>query len=159
MLRLVTEFSEHKRKIEDDLSDMTTIIIEHIIKLILMGDNTAFGHWKKEIANFLHKVAKLKGANKFPSYRQLMSWTYDKNEDILTDYAYMKTEVNNIANYYDLSIDYKTNNYVVKNISNFCFDYFDWLAKELSNRGNVDYVEIYNELDVLLNKYYDDVEL
>ena len=31
MIRLVTEFSEHKRKIEDDLSDMTTLIIEHII--------------------------------------------------------------------------------------------------------------------------------
>ena len=154
MIRLVTEFSEHKRKIEDDLSDITTLIIEHIIKLILMGDNTAFGHWKKEIANFLSDIDKIKGSNKFPSKKQLMNWTYYKQKDLLSDNIRMKGKINNIVKYYDIVSDISTIQYISKIINEFCFLYFDWLTDILSKQGYVNFTDIYNKLDNLMSKYF-----
>lgn len=154
MIRLVTEFSEHKRDIERQLTANTKNIIEHIIKLMLMTNNDSYNHRKKEIANFLSDIDKIKGSNKFPSKKQLMNWTYYKQKDLLSDNIRMKGKINNIVKYYDIVSDISTIQYIAKTINEFCFLYFDWLTDILSKQGYVNFTDIYNKLDNLMSKYF-----
>ena len=154
MIRLVTEFSEHKRDIERQLTTNTKNIIEHIIKLMLMTNNDSYNHWKKEIANFLSDIDKIKGSNKFPSKKQLMNWTYYKQKDLLSDNIRMKGKINNIVKYYDIVSDISTIQYISNIINEFCFLYFDWLTDILSKQGYVNFTDIYNKLDNLMSKYF-----
>lgn len=151
MIRIVTEFSERKQKIEDELTSATKQIIKHICKIVLMPDNVSVNHWKGEIASFLYEIDKLKGKNKYPSYKQIMDWTYNKQKDMLTDIHKMKLILIDIAEEYRLKqfdVD-KT----IKSINEFSINYFSWIAKQLSNNGYVLRNSIYTELNELINKF------
>ena len=155
-MKIVTEFSERKQKIEDDLTYSTKQIIIHICKIVLMSEVDSVNHWKREIANFLNEVDKLKGSNKFPTEKQIMNWTYYKQEDMLTDINKMKRKLLDIVD--DYNIDYNIQyDIAIDIINDFCKDYFSWISKELSEYGYVNRQMIYKELDNLIKKYIDDI--
>lgn len=72
-------FAETQKEVERRLSAHTDEIIEHIIKLVLMPDNSARNHWEGEIAGQLKSIDRLKNSKKFPSAKQIYKWTYGKN--------------------------------------------------------------------------------
>lgn len=155
-MKIVTEFSERKQKIEDDLTYATKQIIIHICKIVLMSEVDSINHWKREIANFLNEVDRLKGSNKFPTEKQIMDWTYNKQEDMLTDINKMKRRLLDIVD--DYNIDYNIQfNIAIDIINDFCKDYFSWISKELSKYGYVNRRLIYKELDNLIKKYIGDI--
>ena len=152
MIRIVTEFSERKQKIEDELTYATKQIINHICKIVLMPDVDSVNYWKQEIANFLNEVDKLKGNNKYPSEKQIMNWTYNKQEDMLTDTVKMKRKLIDIIDEYE--IDYLIEFSAATSIINdFCKDYFSWISKELSKYGYINRRMIYEQLNFLIKKY------
>lgn len=71
-------FAEAQKEVERRLSAHTDEIIEHIIKLVLMPDNSARNHWEGEIAGQLKSIDRLKNSKKFPSAKQIYKWTYGK---------------------------------------------------------------------------------
>ena len=155
-MKIFTEFSERKQKIEYDLTYATKQIIIHICKIVLMSEVDSINHWKREIANFLNEVDKLKGINKFPTEKQIMNWTYYKQEDMLTDINKMKRRLLDIVDDYD--IDYNIQyDIAIDIINDFCKDYFSWISKELSTYGYVNRRMIYKELDNLIKKYVGDI--
>jgi hypothetical protein len=155
MIRIVTEFSERKQKIEDQLTYATKQIIDHICKIVLMPESNAINHWKQEIANFLFEVDKIKGNNKYPSEKQIMNWTYNKQEDMLTDATKMKRKLIDVID--DYEIDYAIEFTVAISIINdFCKDYFSWISKELAKYGYVNRRMVYEQLNFLIKKYLED---
>lgn len=152
MIRIITEFSERKQKIEDELTYATKQIINHICKIVLMPDADIVNHWKQEIANFLNEIDKLKGNNKYPSEKQILNWTYGKQEDVLTDTVKMNRKLMDIVDEYNIKYDIEYNAAIAL-INNFCKEYFSWISTELSTYGYVNRKLIYDKLDMLITKY------
>lgn len=152
VIRIVTGFSERKQKMEDELTYATKQIINHICKIVLMPDADIVNHWKQEIANFLNEVDKLKGNNKYPSEKQIMKWTYNKQEDMLTDTVKMNRKLMDIVDEYGIKYNIEYNASIAL-INNFCKEYFSWISTELSTYGYVNRKLIYDKLDMLIIKY------
>ena len=148
MRLFVTEFVDSKREIERILNDVTTPVMEHLFKLYCMPESSSRNHWISEIANFLYKVKRLAGKNKFPSRGQIMDWTYYKWEDLLTDPVYMERELETIEFKYNVEIN-KSVDEICETFYTLCYDYFLWLSTELSNTGLVSHKAIYNKLNEL----------
>lgn len=145
----VTEFADSKQELERDLKVKTDAIIEHLFKLYLMPNNVSRNRWKREIANFLYKISKLAGKNKFPTYKQLYSWTYLKFQDVITDTRYMKNMINDFLDEYkdDIKEIRKTYPQICDEFDNICSCYFKWLCENLSEVGLVSRSDIFNKLD------------
>lgn len=145
----IRSFAEVQREIERKLSSHTDEIIEHMIKLIVMPDNSARNHWKGEIAGQLSKIDKLKNGKKFPTARQIYAWTYGKKQDLVTDRGWMQVTIRDIEDQYDVYVDMTADEFC--NIADeICAEYFSWLADELSIVGKVASRDIYNKLDELI---------
>lgn len=142
-------FAEIQREIERNLTSHTDEIIEHLLKCYLMPDHSAISHWKREIANQIYKVDKLKNNKKFPTAKQIYNWTYGKKQDLVTDIRWFSGLVKNICDEYLIEIDTDPSDFM-NEFDNICYEYFTWLAKELSIRGLIPYSEIYQFLNGLL---------
>lgn len=145
----VTEFADSKREIERKLSDNTDKVIEHLLKLYLMPKHTAKNHWIGEIANFLNKVNRFTGKNKFPDAKQIYAWTYFKWKDLVTDTSYMNIWVDNICDEYNIEIN-KSIEDICSEFDYVCEQYFRWLASKLSVGGVVERQSIFKKLNELL---------
>ena len=145
----VTEFADSKREIERKLSDSTDEVIEHLLKLYLMPTNSARNHWISEIANFLNKVNRFAGKNKFPSPEQIYNWTYFKWKDLVTDNSYMNIWVDNICDEYNTNVDKPIEN-ICNEFDNICEQYFCWLASKLSVGGVVERQSIFKKLNSII---------
>lgn len=145
----VTEFADSKKEIERKLSDSTDKIIEHLLKLYLMPINSARNHWISEIANFLNKVNRFAGKNKFPNAKQIYAWTYFKWKDLITDSSYLDILVKNICDEYNI-----TANESIEDLSTqfdlICEKYFRWLSIQLSTYGIVERQMIFKKLNELI---------
>jgi len=148
MILYIREFAESKKEIERELSAVTTPIIRHLFKLYCLPNHRSRNHWIAEIANFLSSVKRLSGKNKFPNRNQIMDWTYYKWEDLLTDTEFMKREIDTIEFKYGVIID-KSIDDVCETFNALCYDYFLWVANELSQYGNIGHGSIYNKLNEL----------
>ena len=148
----IRAMSETKKEVERELKPRAVEVIEHIMKLVLMPNHSSVNHWKKEIAMQLHEIDKLKGTNKWPTASQILSWTYGKRVDLLTDVEWMSYTMQDICESYDIETDLSAEEFshIVNNI---CKEYFAFVANRLSTVGRVLASSVYEELDKLLNRY------
>lgn len=145
-------FAESRIAIEVYLNGRTNQIIEHICKLVLMPNHSARNHWKKEIASQLHIIDKLKNTKKYPTQKQLYSWTYVKKKDLLQDNSWMSKMYNHVIKEYHRNPDISLEDFAYAS-DQICNEYFTWLSDVLSKDGFVDYGDIYDMLDSLLDQY------
>ncbi|MCM1232045.1 MAG: hypothetical protein NC489_18140 [Ruminococcus flavefaciens] len=142
-------FAEAQKEVERKLSAHTDEIIEHIIKLIVMPDNSARNHWEGEIAGQINRIERLRNSKKFPKAKQIYDWTYGKKQDLVTDRGWMSVAMRDLADQYgdleEIAVDDLCDvaDYV-------CRQYFSWLADELSTVGRVATRDIYDKLDSLV---------
>lgn len=142
-------FADTRKELERELSFHTEEIIEHIIKLTLMPNNSARNHWQGEIAGQLKSITRLKNSKKFPTAKQIYNWTYGKRQDLVTDRGWMGVAVRDVENQYKTTIS-KSIDEVCNDVDSVCIDYFKWLSDQLSNVGRVSSDVIYEKLDELL---------
>lgn len=147
MRLFVTEFADSKREIERHLNDVTEPIIEHLLKLYFMPNHESRNHWCTEIYSFLNRIKKLSGKNKRPTKAQILSWTYNKWSDVLEDKGFIDSEIESIEELYNVTIP-KSNIYY-KQFNTVCYDYFNWIATELSDKGYISFPSIRNKLNEL----------
>lgn len=125
------------------------VIVEHILKLILMPDNSARNHWEQEIASQLNRVKKLKSSGKYPTSDQLYSWTYEKVSEDIMDLNWLSELVEVIESDYGTAVtnDIRT---IRKELDSVCKCYFSLLADKLSQKGMVSNAKVYEILDSLV---------
>lgn len=133
----ILAMSRNKMDVAADLEEITRPTIEHLIKLRLYSNTDYVGYWRKEVATFLCEVPRLKQSNKYPSKEFILLNTIDLNNDSIENcYKVVIADNDEITpvehNYDELISD--------------IYDYFDWIAGELSNRGKVARNEVVNKL-------------
>lgn len=144
----ITAQALQKNEIMQNIHRKTFVIIEHILKLVVMPDHDARNHWQGEIAGQLNRVPALKNSKRFPSYRNLLDWTYYDNEDSICDKNWISKELDNILIDYGCEYEGDVSD-LIDVFKDTCFDYFTWLAEQLSADGAVRNRDIYQKLDEL----------
>ena len=144
----VTEFADSKREIEHTLNISTDNVIEHLLKLYCMPNSENRNHWCTEISNFLCRVKRFAGKNKFPTVKQIYNWTYFKWKDLITDINFFRGMVDDIEFDYSISINGNINT-MSNEFDYICEEYFNWLAGGLSMFGRVSRQDIFNKLNEL----------
>lgn len=142
-------FAELQREVERKLSAHTDEIIDHLMKCYLMPNHSAINHWKQEIAIQINRIDKLKNGKKFPTAKQIYSWTYGKKQDLVTDIGFLSKLIKGVCEEY--SVEVMESPYEIMDKFDFiCTEYFKWLATELSRVGMVNRSEVYTKLNELL---------
>ena len=145
----ITAQALQKSEIMQNIHRKTFVIIEHMLKLLVMPNNSARNHWQGEIAGQLNRVPALKNSKKFPSRDNLINWTYYDNVDSICDINWVLNELDNIFDEY--GIEYKQDvGQLIKQLNDICFNYFSWLSEQLSINGTVRNRDIYQKLDELI---------
>ena len=145
MNRIVFGMSMNQRMFGEKISDKYQELLCYLVKIAMCPTHDSVNHWKSEIYNFVPRVRKLTNNNKYPSYKLIMKYAWDRDEDIIVDT--MMEEV-------------KDNKYVYTNsdpdsVYNFCKDFTEWWAAELSSNGRVKLDEVSNVVDMLIGKHID----
>lgn len=124
------------------LEESTRPLIKHLIKLYLYPNCPAVNHWRHEVYMFLHNVSLIKRSNKLPSSefilkntlglnrRFILVWKEHIEDDYLNEYGYPE----------DVDED---------NLIEMIYNYYTWLADQLSRYGEVSRSDTYRML-----KYY-----
>lgn len=141
MYLYVRGFADSRSQIKSDLRGATKVVMNHLIKIWLYPNVQEQNHWKKEVAQSLNDVPKLKGKNRYPNYKFLMDNTWKIYEDGL--YDRIQVIVDSIA---ETPIQFD-----IDDIYSAVHRYFQWICEELSNRGIVKYSEIYNQIEIIRN--------
>ena len=150
MKLFITEFAESKKEIERELSRHTSVIMEHLEKLVFMPKHNAVNHWEGEIYGQLCKINKLSGKNKYPSARQIYDWTWGKWGDTIS-LPYIRKTIKALEQEYNYKSTLTEKDFLNK--LQFVGDtYFKWLSKELSESGRVTTYEVYEILDKLIEE-------
>lgn len=142
-------FAEAQKEIERDLTSHTIVVIEHLMKIYLMPDHESAYHWKKEIASQIYIVDKLKNNKKFPTAKQIYSWTYGKKQDLITDRKWFQIFVEDICEEYNRDLIESPMNFM-NEFDDICVSYFQWLSNELSQTGRVSKSAIISKIDQLI---------
>jgi len=132
------------KKITDELENIN----EHLIKcLVIQNTTNNLNHWEKEIYNFLHNTYKLKSTKKYPDEDLLRENTIIGFGDCLLEQLDILIE----------SICYDENapvsKYNKQAVYNGIINYYKWIIPILSKNGAVNNVEVYNEIDTLIEQY------
>lgn len=143
-------FAEAQKAVERRLTEHTDEILEHLLKCFIMPQHTATQHWKQEIASQIYKVDRLKAGKKFPSAKQIYSWTYHKKQDLITDPRWFSKFVYGICDQYGVELEISPDVFMPE-FDAICVKYFKWLSEELSDVGLVTRGEVYQKLDELLS--------
>lgn len=92
----------------------------------------------------------MKNGKKFPTAKQIYSWTYGKKQDLVTDIRWFSKFVNGICEDYSIEIDKSPAEFMM-DFDSVCVEYFQWLANELSQSGILNRSEVYAELNYIFN--------
>lgn len=136
MKRYIRCFAENKKDLEMQLSSQLDVCIEHMLYLLMFPTSTYTYHWEHEVYSFFSRSPKLKGTNKFPTKQQIISWTIEKREDVITDKKYMEVLIQTCCEEESYSNIYDVESVIAKFDSIFV-TYFEWLAEQLSTIGIV----------------------
>ena len=144
LLEMAYPLKDIYRKIDDQCEK----VIKHLLLCLLFGDKetTTLNHWKEEIAGLLYRTYFVKGTNKYPTEKQLnincFNW-----KDTLKDT--LDTTIELICHKEKLNIP----NYYKDKLYNCIINYFKWLYKEFSIKGQVKEIEVFNKIDSLIKEY------
>lgn len=140
----IRSFALNKREIRSDLRAAADIVIEHLIKIFLYPRLQEQNHWKQEIAAALKKVPRLKNSNKFPDASFIVDSSWMVWEDQFDRFVEVVKE----------DMEENPNNSSTKKLYEAIDEYFNWISDKLSTFGAVSNKEIYNEIELLQNKYF-----
>lgn len=144
-LNIINELARGKAEITNKIDNISDEIIDHLILCLLYNDRQELNHWTREIHGLLYKIDKVKGSNKYPSYKKLRKWWFAGFEDTLMDN--LDVRIDRIMNEYG-QVEYDKNK-----IYNSIINYFEWLLQRLSEKGSVYQSEVSTKIDEL-NKNY-----
>lgn len=144
MYLYVRSFADTRSQIKSYLRGATKVVMNHLIKVWLYPEVQEQNHWKKEIAQALNDIPKVKGKNKYPDYRFLIQNTWNVYEDSLED------RVDVIIS----SMKEDPTPFDFENIYRAMSDYFDWICFRLSEKGIVRYSDIYDEIEEIRMIYF-----
>lgn len=148
----ISAFAEKQKEIERMLSDKTEMVITHILYIIMAPQSETVNHWCQEIFSFISKVDLLKGKNRYPSAKNIYSWTYGKKQDTIThDVARVKIKIRNAISKEHFKGEYDANT-IADKLDNACEKYFSWLADQLSRYGEVASDDVEEVLKKLVNE-------
>lgn len=137
-------FADSRSQVKSDLRGVTRVVMNHLIKVWLYPQVQEQNHWKREIAQALNDVPKLKGSKKYPDYNFLIRNTWKIYEDSLAD------RIQSIID--DMEEDHIDTDHHTLYLA--ISDYFKWICTQLSNRGIIQYSEIYQMIEELRNKHF-----
>lgn len=137
----IRAMSEDQKSIQSELKSHSEQLDEHIIRLMLYPDSEYVPHWKQEIWNFLHKVDKLKGKNKFPK-ASFIQKSISTHNDMIEEFRGLVEDIESELT--PVEIDTQTIIAVLE-------AYQKWISEKLSAQGVVKRSEVYAKLDELMN--------
>lgn len=140
----LNEMADTKKEITESIHNKEWMISEHLIKCMLYPKSENINHWKVELYGFVHNVNKVKGTNKYPSYKQLYKWVLNRFEDSLLD---------RIDGYVsDITRKYGNVEYNKQMLYDKIIEYFKWLLQNLSEKGYVTRQEVSDKIDILIKR-------
>ena len=125
-----------KRRISYQLFVSADKVVEHLMKLIQFPQAQAKNHWADEIHAFCHRVHRLKGSNKYPSFKFIYNEISSYN-DILHSYITYARDTEPDEYFYDVP-----EHECLPTID----EYEKWLADMLSRYGEVTQQQVKQEL-------------
>ena len=139
MKKYIYAMSKSRRDVGATLEQGCDELILHLIKLRVFPAADAVFHWRQEVAEKLHRCDTFKGSHKLPSVKFILQNTYQVHESRIDRYIHI------------VSMDYDEDmhSYDRDVLKQDIYDYFEWLANELSQYGRVAYQDIYNKLEEL----------
>ena len=140
-LHILNELARGKAEITNKIDTISDEIIEHLILCLLYSDNEKVKLWKKEIHSLLYKIEKIKGSNKYPSYKKLRKWWFAGFEDTLMDNLDVRID--------RIMYEFGQVKYNQDKIYKAIISYFEWLLQNLSERGSVYLNEVSFKIDEL----------
>lgn len=127
-----------------DIESQTRQVCRHFIKIYLYPTAQEVNHWVSELHRFLHNVPYLKHNKKLPSRKLILDNTIYYSDNLrLLQYWYDDI----IADYSDTHTQRKDSDF--NELKDLVIQYWEWIACELSERGQVSVRAIRNELDFL----------
>ena len=140
MYRYIKAMADTRKAVERELKSCGRQIVVHLTKLMIYPEAQQANHWKQEIYSFLNNVPKLKGSKKYPSKSFIfnaISVYVDTIDSIKWQLQYDESDLTQL-DIDDAVIEKKATRYL------------DWLATELSQKGAVQSVQVYNMLDKII---------
>lgn len=138
MKRYVYAQAKSKADVGADLEQGVDELIMHLIKLRLYPHSTSVNHWRREVAEKLHRTDVFKRSHKLPSAEFILDNTYRVNEKFLANYLHVVVTDYGRPQSFDRSALFDD-----------IRDYFEWIANELSQSRSVAYGDIYQKLEKL----------
>ena len=148
-MKNLIEMSEKRKEIYRRLKDKLEDLAEHVGKCIVYRNTSNdLNHWKSEVYAFIHTVPKLKGTNKFPTYKNLKENVLCLIDDRMDAIASGSMNIASIEGLPDIECNMDL-------LGNLILEYCDWLMKTLSSsqQGNVSYYLVSGKIDELISEY------
>jgi hypothetical protein len=145
LLEMAYGLKDIYRKIDDKIE----IVIQHLILCIVFTEVSpiTINHWKAEVYNNIHRMWKVKGNNKLPTYNQLKTNCIDTWSDSLLNS--LDNEIKSLSKIENLNVS----NYDVNKLYNCIISYFEWLFTELSQSESVSSNQVFDEIEELKEIY------
>lgn len=136
MKKYIYAMSKSKRDVSADLEQGCDELILHLIKLRMYPDAQECNHWRKEVAEKLHRVDSFKGSHKLPNVAFIMQNTFDVHEHRIPKYIHIA----------EVDYDYDSVSFDRGILIDDIRDYFEWVANELQADGRIAYADIITHL-------------
>lgn len=139
MKRYIRGMASSRKDVAANLEQGVDVLIMHLIKLRLLPDAQEVPHWRKEVAEKLHRTDLLKGSHKIPSAQFIFDNTYKCNAGFIPHLIDVV-----IDDYLDsiATVDYESLQDDIK-------EYFNWISQELSMHRIISYKAIQTKLEEL----------
>jgi hypothetical protein len=145
----IFEFVVNRKNAVNKLTSIQDLVLNHMLCIFYWRNEAPVNHWKKEVAAFLDQIPKLKG-NATLSYKTVFQELYGYISDIL----YKRIDS------FIIGIMYKENYMLpeiddpdVNNLENFLEEFYDFVARKISDDGYILFADTYKKINELLEKY------
>lgn len=147
ILKIYNEFADKNKDVKDTLRNTEDQRIENLVMIFLWRDTTIVNHWCSELYSVCHKVPKFKSNNKYPKYNFILQHIWLTWEDCY--YDRLRCYISDV----ERKENRKTPKFNKESLYNFMKDYHEWLAKQLSTKGDVTFSEVKDKINKLLDRY------
>lgn len=134
------EMSQPEGKIRENIRNFSTLIIKHLLKILMYGNQTSIHHWCSEINSWLEQCTeiKIKKKNRYPNGKEvnkwlLTYWTHPSDIEkirINIEKKYGKTSSSNEALYEKVILSL---NELCKNINNLTINEIEQIVTKFMN--------------------------
>ena len=145
--KYLKEMADGLADIKKKLRDSSDQIRQNLMQIFLWRDTTTVHPWESELYAACHKVSLCRSTKKFPK----------KNIILQELWLYWEDCFNRHLNHYITELEIKEANDAPKfdsqNMYDYLNEYYDWAADLLSSEGWIDFDQIEQKIQELVNKY------